>query len=293
VVKPTHLASGKVREIYSIDDHHLLFVATDRISAYDCMLEPDIPDKGKVLTGLSLFWFDLIGLDNHFVSTDLSGVDVSLDERKWLSGRSMVVRRAAVIPLECVVRGYLYGSAWSEYAAGGGPTTEHLPSGLEMGSRLEEPVFTPAHKATTGHDQNLTESEARTLVGGDTFETLRTNSLAAYRRAADHAGERGIILADTKFEFGRVDGQIVLIDEVLTPDSSRYWPAAAWAPGRTMPSFDKQYVRDWLDAVGFDRTPPAPTLPDEVVQGTRTRYIEAFERLTNKSFEQYLEENEA
>jgi len=293
VVKPTHLASGKVREIYSIDDHHLLFVATDRISAYDCMLEPDIPDKGKVLTGLSLFWFDLIGLDNHFVTTDLSGVEVSPSERKWLPGRSMVVRRAAVIPLECVVRGYLYGSAWAEYAAGGGPTTEHLPPGLEMGSRLEEPVFTPAHKATTGHDQNLTEAEARALVGSDAFESLRTNSLAAYRRAADHARRRGIILADTKFEFGRVDGQIVLIDEVLTPDSSRYWPAAAWVPGRTMPSFDKQYVRDWLDGVGFDRTPPAPTLPDEVVQGTRARYVEAFERLTNTSFEKYLEENEA
>ncbi len=293
MVKPTHLASGKVREIYSIDDHHLLFVATDRISAYDCMLEPDIPDKGKVLTGLSLFWFDLIGLDNHFVTTDLSGVEVSPSERKWLPGRSMVVRRAAVIPLECVVRGYLYGSAWAEYAAGGGPTTEHLPPGLEMGSRLEEPVFTPAHKATTGHDQNLTEAEARALVGSDAFESLRTNSLAAYRRAADHARRRGIILADTKFEFGRVDGQIVLIDEVLTPDSSRYWPAAAWVPGRTMPSFDKQYVRDWLDGVGFDRTPPAPTLPDEVVQGTRARYVEAFERLTNTSFEKYLEENEA
>jgi phosphoribosylaminoimidazole-succinocarboxamide synthase len=162
-----------------------------------------------------------------------------------------------------------------------------------MGSRLDQPVFTPAHKATTGHDQNLTEAQARNLVGGEVFERLRSNSLAAYRGGADHALERGIILADTKFEFGWVDGRIVLIDEVLTPDSSRYWPGAAWAPGRTMPSFDKQYVRDWLDGVGFARTPPAPTLPDEVVAGTRARYIEAYERLTDTRFEKYLEENEA
>jgi phosphoribosylaminoimidazole-succinocarboxamide synthase len=293
VVKPTHLASGKVREIYSIDDHHLLFVATDRISAYDCVLEPDIPDKGKVLTGLSLFWFDLVGIENHLVTTDLTAVDVSLPERRWLAGRSMVVRRATVIPVECVVRGYLYGSAWAEYSSGGGPTTEHLPPGLALGSRLEQPVFTPAHKVTTGHDQNLTEAGARTLVGDEVYETIRAGSLAAYRLAADHARHRGIILADTKFEFGWIKDRIVLIDEVLTPDSSRYWPADAWAPGRTMPSFDKQYVRDWLDREGFDRTPPAPTLPDEIVQGTRDRYIEAFDRLTNTSFEKYLEEHEA
>jgi phosphoribosylaminoimidazole-succinocarboxamide synthase len=293
VVSLTHVASGKVREIYAIDDRHLLLVATDRISAYDCTLEPPIPDKGRVLTGLSAFWFDRLDIPNHFVTTDLAGLNLPADDREWMAARSMLVRKASVIPLECVVRGYLYGSAWDEYSGGGGPTTEHLPPGLEMGSHLTDPVFTPARKAATGHDENLDEATARTLVGDDIFDILRTRSIEAYRRASEHSTGRGIILADTKFEFGLVDDGVILIDEVLTPDSSRYWPAAEWATGRSMPSFDKQYVRNWLDSVGFDRTPPAPVLPDEVVIGTRARYVEAYERLTGTGFEQYLEENNA
>jgi phosphoribosylaminoimidazole-succinocarboxamide synthase len=284
------VASGKVREIYSVDPDHLLFVATDRISAYDCILEPDIPDKGRVLTGLSLFFFRLLDdIPNHFVTTDLSNLELTDEEHHTLAGRSMIVRRADVLPMECVVRGYLYGSSWREYAAGGGPTTEHLPAGLVQGSRLDEPIFTPATKAESGHDLNLTEAEARSLAGDDRYETLKATSIDIYRRAADHASARGVILADTKFEFGLIGGQLTLVDEALTPDSSRYWPAAEWQPGRVMPSFDKQFVRDWLDSTGWDHEPPAPTLAPEVVEGTRNRYIEAFELITETSFSRYLE----
>jgi phosphoribosylaminoimidazole-succinocarboxamide synthase len=285
-----HVASGKVREIYAVDAEHLLFVATDRISAYDVVLEPLIPDKGRVLTGLSLFFFDLLGVPNHLESTDLSAIPgLTAADLLELAGRSMVVRRAEVLPMECVVRGYLYGSSWREYHAGGGPTTEHLPSGLVMGDRLGQPVFTPATKAAGGHDLNITEAEARTLVGDDLYEQARSMSLDIYTRARTHAAERGVILADTKFEFGVIDGALTLVDEVLTPDSSRYWPADQWTPGREMPSFDKQYVRGWLDSTGWDHTPPAPVLPAEVVAGTRQRYVEAYERITEKSFAHYLE----
>ncbi|HEX2420120.1 MAG TPA: phosphoribosylaminoimidazolesuccinocarboxamide synthase, partial [Acidimicrobiia bacterium] len=220
----SRVGAGKVRDIYAIDDARLLLVATDRISAYDVVLPDPIPDKGRVLTGLSLFFFQLLDAPNHFIGTDLGGLDVPAD---WV-GRAMVVRRADVIPMECVVRGYLYGSSWREYRGGGGPTTEHLPPGLRLADRLEEPIFTPATKAQSGHDENLDEAGARQLVGNETYEELRRRSIDIYMAAARHAAERGVILADTKFEFGIADGDLILIDEVLTPDSSRYWPADRW-----------------------------------------------------------------
>jgi phosphoribosylaminoimidazole-succinocarboxamide synthase len=203
----------------------------------------------------------------------------------------MLVRAAEVIPMECVIRGYLYGSSWKEYASGGGPTTEHLPDGLEMASRLPEPIFTPATKAESGHDENLTEAEARAFVGGDLYDELKARSLAIYAKGADHAAARGIILADTKFEFGRVGDEIILIDEVLTPDSSRYWPSSEWKVGRTVPSFDKQPVRDWLEAQeGWDKTPPAPPMPQDVIDATSDRYVAAYELLTGRPFQGYLDE---
>jgi phosphoribosylaminoimidazole-succinocarboxamide synthase len=280
----THIASGKVREIYSIDDRRLLFVATDRISAYDVVLPDPIPDKGKVLTGLSLFWFRHLRVPNHFLSDDLSGLDLEDD----LTGRAMVVRRAEVVPLECVVRGYLYGSSWREYRAGGGPTTEHLPAGLQLADRLEEPIFTPSTKATVGHDENLDEAGARRLVGDDLYDELRRRSVEIYTHAAEHASARGVILADTKFEFGFDGDELLLVDEVLTPDSSRYWPASDWKPGTDPPSFDKQFVRSWLDQSGWDHSPPAPVLPADVVAGTRSRYVEAYQLITGRSFDLYL-----
>jgi phosphoribosylaminoimidazole-succinocarboxamide synthase len=279
-----HLASGKVREIYEIDSQHLLFVATDRVSAYDVIMSQQIPDKGQVLTQLSKYFFGVIDTPNHMVSTDVTGLDVDV-ETSWLLGRSMVVRRAEMLPIECVVRGYLYGSAWREYSAGGGPSTEHLPSGLERGSRLDEPIFTPATKAESGHDENLTEQAARTLVGDELYEELATTSVSIYQTAATHVAPRGLLIADTKFEFGHVDGQLTLCDEALTPDSSRYWPASEHRPGRIMPSYDKQYLRDWLDSTGWDHTPPPPDLPEEVVSRTRGRYLEAFHKITGESLE--------
>ena len=284
-----HVASGKVREIYEVDADHLLFVATDRISAYDVILGTDIPDKGRVLTGLSLLFFGLLDTPHHLVTTDLSGLDLEAEDRDYLAARSMIVRRAEVIGIECVVRGYLYGSAWREYTAGGGPSTERLPTGLRQADKLPEPIFTPATKAAKGHDENLAESQARSALGDATYEMLRDRSIDLYLAAAEYASARGVILADTKFEFGWVDGTLTLIDEVLTPDSSRYWPVEAWAPGKVIPSYDKQFVRDWLDGSGWDHTPPAPQLPDDVVMGTRGRYVEAFERLTEQSFDEYLE----
>jgi phosphoribosylaminoimidazole-succinocarboxamide synthase len=288
IVELSKIASGKVRDLYAIDDRRLLLVASDRISAYDVVLPDTIPDKGRVLTGLSLFFFDLLDTPNHFLSTSLDETGAAGEDREWLAGRSMIVRRAEVIPVECVVRGYLYGSSWREYRSGGGPTTEHLGPGLVLGDKLEEPIFTPSTKATSGHDENLDEAGARNLIGHDLYERLRRLSIDIYRRAADHAAARGVILADTKFEFGFADGELLLIDEVLTPDSSRYWPADRWTPGREVPSFDKQFVRDWLDENGWDHNPPPPPLPAEVVEGTRARYIEAYERITGTSFATYL-----
>ena len=280
----SRVGAGKVRDIYAIDDDRLLLVATDRISAYDVVLPDPIPEKGRVLTGLSLFFFQLLDTPNHFIGTDLGGLHVPAD---W-AGRAMVVRRAEVIPMECVVRGYLYGSAWREYRAGGGPTTEHLQPGLRLADRLEEPIFTPATKAQSGHDENLDEAGARQLVGNETYEELRRRSIDIYLAAAHHAAERGVILADTKFEFGIADGDLILIDEVLTPDSSRYWPADRWTPGNEVPSFDKQYLRDWLDQSGWNQEPPAPHLPPAVIEETRARYVEAYERISGASFDDYL-----
>ena len=284
-----HLASGKVREIYEIDGQNLLFVATDRISAYDIILNQTIPDKGRVLTGLSLHFFDELDTPNHLVTTDLSGIDdLSESDRVDLAGRSMVVRKAEVIPVECVVRGYLYGSSWREYRDGGGPTTEHLPDGLQLADRLSEPIFTPATKAASGHDENITEEQTRTLLGDDLYEELRARSIDIYQRATEYAAQRGVILADTKFEFGFADGELLLIDEILTPDSSRYWPADKWVPGNEVPSFDKQYVREWLEAQRWDKQPPPPDLPDEIVDGSRVRYVEAYERITGNRFSDYM-----
>jgi phosphoribosylaminoimidazole-succinocarboxamide synthase len=287
-----HLGSGKVREIYRVDDDRLLIVASDRISAFDVVLSEDIPYKGQVLTGVSQHWFDILDTPHHLISTDTSEMAfLSSHQRDEFAGRAMLVHAAHVIPMECVVRGYLYGSSWKEYAAGGGPTTEHLPAGLEMAGKLSEPIFTPATKAASGHDENLTEAEARALVGDDLCEELRARSIEIYLGGAQYAADRGIILADTKFEFGMVGDELILIDEVLTPDSSRYWPADAWVPGAVMPSFDKQPVRDWLeDQEGWDKTPPAPTMPEAVIDETSGRYVEAYERLTDREFGNYLTE---
>ena len=286
-----HLASGKVREIYAVDDDRLLFVATDRISAYDVILDDPIPDKGRVLTGVSLHFFDMLDTPHHLLTTDLSELTMlSAEQHADLAGRAMIVRRCEVIPVECVVRGYLYGSSWREYRDGGGPTTEHLPDGLVMADKLPEPIFTPATKATTGHDENITEQQTRDLLGNDLYERLKSLSISIYEQASEYAAERGVILADTKFEFGFAGDELLLIDEVLTPDSSRYWPADEYTPGEAVPSFDKQYVRDWLDSTGWDHTPPAPALPDEVVSGTRARYAEAYEKITGQNFDTYLEQ---
>ncbi|MCL1587160.1 MAG: phosphoribosylaminoimidazolesuccinocarboxamide synthase [Actinomycetia bacterium] len=287
-----HIGSGKVRELYRVDNYRLLMVASDRISAFDVVLGEAIPHKGQVLTGLSLDWFSILDTPHHLISADTSGMEFLTPElQAEYAGRAMLVQAAEVIPMECVIRGYLYGSSWNEYSSGGGPTTEHLPNGLQLASRLDEPIFTPATKAESGHDENLTEAQARSFVGDALYEELKSRSLDIYRQGAEHAAERGIILADTKFEFGIVENQIVLIDEVLTPDSSRYWPADAWEPGATMPSFDKQPVRDWLEAQpSWDKTPPAPVLPPEVVQETSDRYIDAYERLTGKVFADYLDD---
>ncbi len=283
------VGAGKVRDIYAVAQDRLLMVASDRISAYDVVLADDIPDKGRVLTGLSRFFFDLLKVPHHLLSTNLDQVDgLSEQDREWLGGRSMIVRRAEVVPMECVVRGYLYGSAWREYDSGGGPTTEHLPGHLRMADRLPAPIFTPATKAASGHDENLDEAGARALIGDELYFELRRRSIDIYLRAAEYAERKGVILADTKLEFGFAGGELILIDEVLTPDSSRYWPADSWRPGSEVPSFDKQYVRDWLDSTGWDHNPPAPPLPDQVIDGTRSRYIEAYERITGQSFAAYL-----
>jgi len=286
-----HLGSGKVREIYRVDDDRLLIVASDRISAFDVVLGEEIPHKGQVLTGVSIHWSDILETPHHLISADTSTMDfLTPQQQSDYAGRSMLVHAAEVVPMECVVRGYLYGSSWKEYEAGGGPTTEHLPDGLEMASQLPEPIFTPATKAESGHDENLTEAESRAFVGNNLYEELKARSMDIYLRGAEYAAERGIILADTKFEFGMVDGEIILIDEVLTPDSSRYWPADAWAPGAVMPSFDKQPVRDWLEEQdGWDKTPPAPRMPQVVTQETSDRYIEAYELLTGTTFTDYLD----
>jgi phosphoribosylaminoimidazole-succinocarboxamide synthase len=255
-----HLASGKVRDIYELDEQHLLFVTSDRMSAFDVVMAEPIPDKGRVLTAVTAFWLERLSdvAPNHLVSLD---VPAGLGPDHDLEGRVMVVRRAQMLPIECIVRGYLSGSAWAEYKRTQTMHGTPLPSGLRQSERLPEPVFTPSTKAESGHDENISFEEAAAL-----------------------AGERGIIIADTKFELGIIDGALAICDEVLTPDSSRFWPSEGWSPGQVPPSFDKQPLRDWLEGTGWDKTPPPPALPDEIVEATRSRYVEAYERLTGLRF---------
>ena len=276
---------GKVRDIFDLGDS-LLMVATDRISAFDYVLGSGIPDKGKVLTQLSAFWFERTAqiVPNHLLTTDVQQYPASMRPHAgMLAGRSMLVKKTNPVPIECVARGYLAGSGWKEYQAGGAVCGITLPAGLRESDRLPEPIFTPATKATSGHDINVSESEAAHLVGESLVQRLRALTLDLYRFGATFAESRGIILADTKFEFGLTDAnEIILIDEVLTPDSSRYWPQDQYSPGGPQPSFDKQYVRDYLEEIRWNKRPPVPSLPEDVVMRTRQKYIEAYQRLTGK-----------
>ena len=273
---------GKVRDVYDLGDR-LLVAATDRISAYDSVLPTGIPDKGRVLTALSLFWFDYLEVANHLITADVREMDVDFGGREAeFEGRSMLVVKAEVVPIECVVRGYLAGSGWREYRETGRVCGIELPAGLVESSKLSEPVFTPATKAESGHDENVSFERTAELAGRETAEALRRGSLEVYEKASEYAARRGIIISDTKFEWGRADGELILIDEVLTPDSSRFWPADLYEPGGPQPSYDKQYVRDWLDSSGWDHSPPAPELPRDVVTRTREKYVEAYQRLTGR-----------
>jgi len=276
---------GKVRDIYDFGDR-LLFVASDRISAFDWVLPNGIPDKGRVLTQVSRFWFDRLDVRNHVLSLDPADLDLPAGtDVESLRGRSMVVRKTDVVPIECVVRGYLAGSGWKEYQQSRTVCGIGLPDGLIQADRLPEPIFTPATKAESGHDENISFEETSARIGDELAGKLRDLSLSIYSSAADYARERGIILADTKFEFGLLDGEIILIDEVLTPDSSRYWPADRYEPGRSPFSYDKQFVRDWLESTDWDKNSPPPTMPDEIVEKTREKYVEAYEVLTGQQFE--------
>jgi len=281
-----HLSSGKVRDIYDAGDGRLLLVTSDRISAFDVIMDEPIPDKGRVLTAMSAFWFELFAdlVPGHLISTDLD--DMPAEARHPdLAGRVMLCRRAEMLPIECIVRGYITGSAWKEYKASGTMHGATLPADLLESAQLPEPVFTPSTKGELGeHDINLSFDEAVDLVGRDLAERARDVSLAVYQRGAEWAAERGIVIADTKFELGLVDGELILADEVLTPDSSRFWPADQWTPGTTPPSFDKQPLRDYLDGLDWDKSPPPPPLGVDVVAATRARYIEAYERITGRSF---------
>ena len=281
------LRRGKVRDVYDLGDR-LLLVATDRISAFDWVLPTLVPDKGRVLTALAAFWFGRLAVDHHLISTDLDAIELGLQpaDRDYLEGRIMVVRKCAVVPYECVVRGYLAGSAWSEYQSLGTVCGEVLPRGLIESSAINPPIFTPATKAEAGHDENVSPNVLEQNLGAALAQNLTATSLRLYNEAADHAAARGLILADTKFEFGRdqVTGQILLIDEALTPDSSRYWPLDGYEPGGPQPSFDKQFVRDWLSDSGWDKSSPPPNLSGEVVAATRAKYIQAYETLTEQPF---------
>ncbi|HEY1602905.1 MAG TPA: phosphoribosylaminoimidazolesuccinocarboxamide synthase [Pirellulales bacterium] len=276
---------GKVRDVYDLGDK-LLLAATDRISAFDWVLPTGIPDKGRVLTQLSSFWFDELGEPNHVLSTDIermAELPPSAD-REMLSGRSTLVRKTQVVPIECVVRGYLAGSGWKEYRQHGTVCGIRLPAGLTESSKLPEPIFTPATKEESGHDINISFERMVEIVGQDVSDELRERSISVYQRGAELALTKGIIICDTKFEWGSVNGQLILIDEVLTPDSSRFWPADAYKPGGSPPSFDKQFVRDWLETTDWDKNSTPPELPPDVVTRTREKYIEAYERLTGRSF---------
>jgi phosphoribosylaminoimidazole-succinocarboxamide synthase len=282
---PFPVRRGKVRDVYDLGEN-LLIVATDRISAFDCIMPNGIPDKGKILTALSLFWFNWVkDVENHLITADVSEYPRSLAPfTNQIRGRSMLVKKAAVVPIECVARGYITGSGWKDYQRTGMTSGVKLPSGLRQCDKLPEPIFTPATKEESGHDMNIGIEEAAKNVGGQIMSQLRERTLDIYRRAADYAAARGVIIADTKFEFGRLpNGTLILIDEILTPDSSRFWPADKYEPGRDQESFDKQFVRNWLETQPWNKTPPAPRLPDDVVAGTRCRYLEAYERLTGKT----------
>jgi phosphoribosylaminoimidazole-succinocarboxamide synthase len=274
----THLASGKVRELYALDDDRLLLVASDRISTFDVILPTEIPDKGRVLTGVSGFWFTRLRdiVPNHMLAIREDG-------------RSMECRRLEMLPIECVVRGYLAGSGWKDYQATGMASGHALPEGMRESDRLPQPIFTPATKATSGHDENISRDQAAELIGAEKFAEVERVSIALYSAAAEYALERGIIIADTKFELGYdSEGTLVLGDEALTPDSSRFWPADSYEPGRGQDSFDKQFVRDYCETTGWDKTYPGPEIPEDVVAGTRAKYVEAFEKLTGISFDAYL-----
>ncbi len=280
------IARGKVRDIYDLGDR-LLIIATDRLSAFDVVMPTPIPDKGRVLTQLSLFWFDLLHdiIPNHILSaTDFPApFDQYSDD---LAGRSMVVRKTQPLPIECVARGYLSGSGWKEYQTSGTVCGISLPSGLKESDKLPEPIFTPATKATTGHDENISFERAAELIGQPLAEKVRSITLEIYRRAAEYAEPRGILLADTKFEFGMLDGELIWIDEALTPDSSRFWPASEYRPGGAQPSFDKQFVRDYLERIRWPKTPPGPELPPDVVAGTRAKYREAYRILVGRELDE-------
>jgi len=279
------LRRGKVRDIYDAGTAGLVIVASDRISAFDVVLSPGIPGKGVVLTQLSNFWFDTLAgvAPHHLLAVERSAFPPPYDGLAELDGRACLVRRLEIVPVECVARGYLIGSGWKEYRAGGAVCGIPLPAGLQLAARLPEPIFTPSTKADVGHDENITFEAVAGLVGADLAARLRDLTLELYRRAAALAEQRGIIIADTKFEFGVApDGSLFLADEALTPDSSRFWPADGYRPGANPPSFDKQFVRDWLEASGWDKQPPAPALPADVIAGTQARYLEAFRRLTGR-----------
>lgn len=281
MIKPTK--QGKVRDIYDFGDR-LVLVATDRISAYDSILPDDIPNKGRVLTLLSAFWFSKTDhiIKNHLISTDVGDLPVELEgQEDYLKGRSMLVKKSEVYPVECVVRGYLSGSAWSEYKKSGSVCGIGLPKGLVESDKLAEPIFTPSTKAESGHDENISFEEMEEIIGKETALRLREVSISLYKFASKFSEERGIIIADTKFEFGEHDGPM-LIDELFTPDSSRFWDKAEYNPGRGQKSFDKQFVRDYLDEIGWDHEPPAPHLPGEVIKGTSDKYLEAFRRITGE-----------
>lgn len=284
IIVSTLIRQGKVRDVYDLGEHFLM-VASDRISAFDWILPTTIPDKGRVLTQISEFWFHHFEVPHHLVSTDVSDIEPpeGLD-RDWLVGRSMIVKKCEVVPVECVVRGYLVGSGWREYQQTGAVCGIPLPENLPNCAKFERPLFTPATKAETGHDENISFARMAETVGDEVAEELRTKSLQVYAGGQAHAASRGIILADTKFEWGWYQGELILIDEVLTPDSSRFWPADQYQPGRNQPSFDKQFVREFLDSTPWDKNSPPPELPPEIVDKTRAKYIEAFERLTGQAF---------
>jgi len=280
---------GKVRDVYSLGDD-FLFVATDRISAFDVVLGSEIPDKGKVLNLISAFWFEKTThiVKNHMVEYRFDNFPENLQKYPYLKNRSMIVKKAKVFPVECIVRGYLVGSGYKEYSQKGTVCGIKLPEGLKLASKLEEPIFTPSTKAESGHDENISFEKMKDIIGDEKAEKLKEISLKLYKFAYEYAIERGIIIADTKFEFGEIDGEIVLIDEALTPDSSRFWPVEEYKVGQNPPSFDKQYVRDYLEEIKWDKKPPAPSLSEEVIENTRKKYFEAFSKLTGKSIEEYL-----